>query len=164
MRIFRSHFFGSEVLYAPSKNFKVDTECQCALWWGSRSDSGDLLFTPEDERSMFLRNIDEILLIYTALCPRKDKKPKVKLSMCLINWAPCHEDLLGSGVIVPPFYTSAVHGGQWSASCTCRFSVGKEPRYTLERRLGGPHSRSECCGVKKNLLLVKGIEHLPSSP
>jgi hypothetical protein len=28
---------------------------------------------------------------------------------------------------------------------------GKDPRYTLDRRLGGPQSRSGCCGEEKHL-------------
>jgi hypothetical protein len=42
---------------------------------------------------------------------------KVKLSLCLINYALCHEDILGSGGTAPPFLTSALHGGDWSNSC-----------------------------------------------
>jgi hypothetical protein len=41
---------------------------------------------------------------------------------------------------------------------------GKSPRYLFDRRLGGPRSRSERCGVEKNLLPLPGIEPRPSSP
>jgi hypothetical protein len=40
---------------------------------------------------------------------------KVKLSLNLINLAPHHENVLGSEGIAPPFFTSALHGGKWSA-------------------------------------------------
>jgi hypothetical protein len=40
------------------------------------------------------------------------------------------------------FLTSALVGGEWSASRRCRFTPGKEPRYPFYRRLGGPQSRS----------------------
>jgi hypothetical protein len=40
---------------------------------------------------------------------------------------------------------------------------GKSPRYPLNRRLGGPQSRSGDCGVNKNCLSVPGIEPRPSS-
>jgi hypothetical protein len=33
--------------------------------------------------------------------------------MRLINSAPSHEDVWGSGVIVPPFFNSALNGGKW---------------------------------------------------
>jgi hypothetical protein len=40
---------------------------------------------------------------------------------------------------------------------------GKEPRYPLDRRLGGPQSRSGLCGGDKILSLL-GIEHRSSIP
>jgi hypothetical protein len=36
----------------------------------------------------------------------------------------CHEDLWGSGGIASPFLTSAVDGGEWSASRPGRFTPG----------------------------------------
>jgi hypothetical protein len=47
---------------------------------------------------------------------------KVKLSLCLINYALCHEDLWGTGVITPPFLTSAPDAGERSASRLGRFT------------------------------------------
>jgi hypothetical protein len=41
------------------------------------------------------------------------------------------------------FSTSALNGGEWSASRPGRaLPPGKDPRYPLDRRLGGPQSRS----------------------
>jgi hypothetical protein len=41
------------------------------------------------------------------------------------------------------FLTSARDGGEWSASCPgCALPWGKDPRYPLYRRLGGPQSQS----------------------
>jgi hypothetical protein len=41
------------------------------------------------------------------------------------------------------FLTSALDGGEWSASRPGRaLPWGKDPRYPLYRRLGGPQSRS----------------------
>jgi hypothetical protein len=41
------------------------------------------------------------------------------------------------------FLTSALAGGEWSASRPGRFTPGgNNPRYPLDRRLGGPQSRS----------------------
>jgi hypothetical protein len=34
--------------------------------------------------------------------------------------------------------TSALDGGEWSASSSGRFTAGQEPRCTLDRRLRGP--------------------------
>jgi hypothetical protein len=31
----------------------------------------------------------------------------------------------GSGSIAPPFLTSVLEGGEWSASCLCRFTPGE---------------------------------------
>jgi hypothetical protein len=58
----------------------------------------------------------------------------------------------GSGGIAPPFLTSALDGDEWSASRPGRFTLrGNCPRYPLDRRLGGPQSRSGHYGEEKNL-------------
>jgi hypothetical protein len=49
------------------------------------------------------------------------------------------------------FLTSALVGGEWSVSRSCRFTPGKEPRYPFYRRLGGPQSRSGQYGEVKIL-------------
>jgi hypothetical protein len=45
-------------------------------------------------------------------------------SLCLINWARRHENVWESGVIAPQFLTSALDGGEWSASRLGRFTSG----------------------------------------
>jgi hypothetical protein len=67
-------------------------------------------------------------------------KKKVKLSLCLISYALCHEDVSGNGGIAPPFLTSVLDGGEWSASRLGRFTPGKIPKYPLDRKLGGIES------------------------
>jgi hypothetical protein len=49
----------------------------------------------------------------------------------------------GVDVQIYVFLTSALVEGEQSASCPAALAPGKEPRYTLDRRLGGPESRSE---------------------
>jgi hypothetical protein len=44
-----------------------------------------------------------------------------KLTLCLINQAPCHDDIQGSGGITPPFLTLLLDGGEWSVPCPGRF-------------------------------------------
>jgi hypothetical protein len=57
-----------------------------------------------------------------------DGKVKVKLSLCF-KWAPRHEGVLGGAKVqLHPFLTSALDGGEWSASCPGRSTPGKEPR------------------------------------
>jgi hypothetical protein len=53
----------------------------------------------------------------------------------------------GNGGIVALIFslTSALNGGEWSASHPGRFTPGKEPWHPLDRRLGGFQSRSGCC-------------------
>jgi hypothetical protein len=41
---------------------------------------------------------------------------------------------------------------------------GNSSRYPLDRRLCGPQSRSERCGVEKDLLPLPGTEPRPSGP
>jgi hypothetical protein len=45
-------------------------------------------------------------------------KVKIRFSLCLINYAPHHEDIWGSGGIAPPLLTSTLDGGEWLASQT----------------------------------------------
>jgi hypothetical protein len=57
------------------------------------------------------------------------------------------------------FLTSALHGSEWSALRPGRaLPRGKDPRYPLYRRLGGPQSRSRHRGYRKSLLPLPGIE------
>jgi hypothetical protein len=56
-----------------------------------------------------------------------------------------------SGGIAPPFFTSALGGGEWSASRPTALSPGKELPVPIGERLGGPQSRSGRCGEEKNL-------------
>jgi hypothetical protein len=57
------------------------------------------------------------------------------------------------------FTTSALDGASRSGRA---LPPGKDPRYPLERRLGGPQSRSGHRGYRKSPLLLPGIE--PRSP
>jgi hypothetical protein len=56
-----------------------------------------------------------------------------------------------SGGIAPQFLTSVLDGGEWSASRPGRFTKGESPRYSLDRRLGGPQSQSGRNVEEKNL-------------
>jgi hypothetical protein len=66
----------------------------------------------------------------------------------------CHEDVLGSGAWLHAFLTSALDGGEWSVSGP----QGKIPWYPLDRKLGGPQSRSGRCGEEKNSQPLTGPE------
>jgi hypothetical protein len=48
------------------------------------------------------------------------------------------------------FLTSALDGGEWSATCPVLFTPGDSPQYPLDRRLGGPESWSEHIDKEKN--------------
>ena len=47
----------------------------------------------------------------------------------------------GVAVQLHTLLTAAVDGGEWSASCSGRFTTGKEPRYSMNRGLRGTQSR-----------------------
>jgi hypothetical protein len=64
----------------------------------------------------------------------------------------------GVEVRLHAFLTLALVGGEWSASHPGRFIPWKEPRYTLDRRLGGPQSRSGRGGKEKNSQVLQGLE------
>jgi hypothetical protein len=58
----------------------------------------------------------------------------------------------GVDVYIHIFLTSAIAGGEWSASRSDHFTPGERaPRYPLDRRLGGPQSRSGRRGEKEIL-------------
>jgi hypothetical protein len=69
------------------------------------------------------------------------------LSLCFY-WASRHEGILVEGrYSYTQSLTSALHGGEWSASRPGRFILSeKSPWYPLDRRLGGPQSRYGRCG------------------
>jgi hypothetical protein len=50
--------------------------------------------------------------------------------------------------------TLALYRGEWSASRPYLFTPRDCPRYALDRRLGGPQSRSGRYGEEKNLTSV----------
>jgi hypothetical protein len=61
--------------------------------------------------------------------------------------------------------TSALDGSEWLAVHPGRFTPqGKSSRYPLDRRLGGPQSRSGCCGEEKNSQPLLGLEPLIIQP
>jgi len=91
-------------------------------------------------------------------------KVKLKLFLCF-NWAPRHEGEVGSGGIAPRILTSALDGGEWSASLPSRFyPQGKSPWYPLDRRLGGLQSRSGRCSEQKTIQVLPGLEPLIIQP
>jgi hypothetical protein len=42
----------------------------------------------------------------------------------------------GRGGIAPPCLTSELDGGEWSASCLCHFTPGKEPQVPVAEEAG----------------------------
>jgi hypothetical protein len=68
---------------------------------------------------------------------------KIELSLCLINYALCHEDIRGRGAIAPPFLTSSLNGSEWSASRPSRFSPGESDH--------GTHWIGDCVGTRADL-------------
>jgi hypothetical protein len=76
----------------------------------------------------------------------------------IINWSR-HEGVLGSGDISPRILDLGTRW-RWVVSFTPRplYSQGKSPWYTLDRRLGGPQSRSGHGGVKKHSQSLPGLK------
>jgi hypothetical protein len=66
-----------------------------------------------------------------------------KMSLCLTNYALCHEGVWGSGRI-DPFFHDLGNSCMWVVSFMSRplFPRGKKPQYPLDTRFGGPQSRS----------------------
>jgi hypothetical protein len=60
---------------------------------------------------------------------------------------PRHDDIWGSGGITPPFLTSALEGGEWSASRPCQFTLGE--------RAPGTHWEGDWMGPRTGLDAVE---------
>jgi hypothetical protein len=58
---------------------------------------------------------------------------------------------MGSGGIAPPFLTLPLDGDECSVSRPGHFALAQNSQYPLDRRLGGPQSRSWRCGKEKPL-------------
>jgi len=64
----------------------------------------------------------------------------------VLNYAPRHEDVWGSGGTAPWFLTSALHGGEWSAS--------RAKHSTSGQRAPGTHWTGRWAGHRANLEAV----------
>jgi hypothetical protein len=83
---------------------------------------------------------------------------KVNSSVSIINKAPLCEGVWASGDITPPFLTSALNGGVWSASRSSRFTLEETSAGTLCAGGWVDLRQYRCCGEEKNILLLSGIE------
>jgi hypothetical protein len=111
-----------------------------------------LLSSSSSVALQFLKNIGHLMLrlfpdfLSTFLYVGFRKK----VSLCC-NWALLHEGVLGDWRYSSThFLTSALDGGEWSASRPGRFTPRESPWCPLDRRLGGPQSRSGRGGEEKN--------------
>jgi hypothetical protein len=77
-----------------------------------------------------------------------------------LNGAPRHEGVLGEwGYSAIHSLTSALDGGEWSASSPSRFTLqGKSPWYPLDKRLGRSQSLSERGSKEKRSLPLPGLD------
>jgi hypothetical protein len=77
----------------------------------------------------------------------------VKISLCLINYVLCHEDIWVTGVISPSFLISAQDGGEWSASRPGHFNPGgRETQVPTEQKAGWASGHSGCYGEETKSL------------
>jgi hypothetical protein len=69
-------------------------------------------------------------LVFVTICQQLSESYRVEITgkvIHVLNGALRHEDVCESEGIAPPFLTSVLDGGEWLASCPCRFTSGKEP-------------------------------------
>jgi hypothetical protein len=75
-----------------------------------------------------------------------------------------HEEILRSGVIAPPFFTSVLDGGEWSASLPVRFTpVERVPGTHWIGGWLGPTAGLNAVETRKNLPLPEIEPRQPSS-
>jgi hypothetical protein len=68
----------------------------------------------------FMANLPSFTEIYSTC-----DKLKAKLSLCVIQIVPRHEDVWRSKSVAPPFLISVLDGVEWSASRHSRFTPGE---------------------------------------
>jgi hypothetical protein len=90
--------------------------------------------------SILVANID---IVWDIKAHKGGKR--LKLPLRLINWTPRQEDV--SGVEIQPFLTSALDGGEWSASRLGRFN--------LAERAPGSQWLRECVSPRTGLHAVE---------
>jgi len=90
---------------------------------------------------------------------------KEQLFLCVTSIIPWRR-IAEMEISLHAFLASALDGDELSASCLGHFIRGKSPRYPLDKRLGGPQSRSWCGGEEKKipLLTLPETEPRPSIP
>jgi hypothetical protein len=71
------------------------------------------------------KNPPQCHFVHHMTCYYTYYQKKAKLSLCLISQVLCHEYIWGSGGIAPPFLTSALDEGEWSASRPWRSTPGE---------------------------------------
>jgi hypothetical protein len=133
--------------------WRVPTERPClelkersvALRWGASRGSHMMLNTTDPESVLSGR---KKLSRHRSV----QGKANAKFFLCLISQSR-NEDVWGSGGIAPPFLTSALDGGEWSASCAGRFSPEeKSPWCLLDRSLRRLQNPSGRYGEEKKIL------------
>jgi hypothetical protein len=82
-------------------------------------------------------------------------KAQGQLYLYLINQVSCHEEVWGCTVIVHSFLSSALDGGEWSASRTF-YPRGKRAQYPLDRRLTDSQRQCGSGGEKKKIPALDG--------
>jgi hypothetical protein len=99
---------------------------------------------------LHLRNYVTDFGINAALLNKGERK---FVLVFFVNWAPRHEGVSGEWKYSSTHsLTSALDGGEWSASRPAALSPGKEPLLPpLDRRLGGPQTRSGRDGEEKQI-------------
>jgi hypothetical protein len=109
--------------------------------------------------NIFYGNFLKSIKIYSSYKYRRNKDINMQVRYVKLSYYHYAEAKRERRYSSYSFLTSALDGGQWSASCPGRASpLGKDPQYPLDRRLGGPHSWSDTRGSKKNPLPLPGIE------
>jgi hypothetical protein len=94
-----------------------------------------------EQSAEFSLMLKHMVYIVTTMLPKVTEGGKGKLSLWLISWALFQEGICGSGIIPPSLLTSALDGGESSASSLCSFTpVGEagwapESILTLWRRV-----------------------------
>jgi hypothetical protein len=64
---------------------------------------------------------------------------------------------MGGDVYIHLSLPSALAEGEWSVPRSAAIPLGKKPQYALDRRLGGPQSRSGDL-EKRKFLILPGLE------
>jgi hypothetical protein len=132
---------------------------------GENEVTGSEIWRWDEEDTIKIQNSEQALLLIKrryslGMDEGTEEKVKLKVKLSLyFNWVPRHKGVLGSGNRVPRILDLDTRW-RWVVSFRAwpLYFRSKSPSCPLDRKLGGPQSRSGRGGEEKNSQPLQGLE------